>query len=263
MRREGDSACAVRRSGGPALPRGPRRRRRHEQLREEEIVAWSVIDRLGVAACWAAGLLLCAIAGAIVIYMLFRGLQYVNHRRARATPGHLVDNRNHQHSRRLPRSDRGHPGPDALGTLIAFPVGVAHGGLAERVRQARWARPRGRVGRRDRRRHADHRPRDLRPSDLLAGSLRLPLLHRRGRRGLRPLLLHRRDHDVADRASPDRRRHPGGAPVDPHPRPRSVLRPRQGQDLHHPPGAASRLPQGRSPPGSPWGWAGSPATPRS
>lgn len=34
-------------------------------------------DRIGVAACWGAGLLLCAICAAIVIYLLIRGLQYL------------------------------------------------------------------------------------------------------------------------------------------------------------------------------------------
>jgi phosphate transport system permease protein len=38
---------------------------------------WPLRDRIGLAACWAAGLLLCLIAGAIVVYMLVRGLQYV------------------------------------------------------------------------------------------------------------------------------------------------------------------------------------------
>jgi phosphate transport system permease protein len=36
------------------------------------------MDRLGVVAAWTAGMLLCLIAGAIVIYMLVRGLQYLN-----------------------------------------------------------------------------------------------------------------------------------------------------------------------------------------
>lgn len=39
--------------------------------------SWSRTDRIGVAACWAAGILLCLICAAIVIYMLFRGLQYL------------------------------------------------------------------------------------------------------------------------------------------------------------------------------------------
>lgn len=40
--------------------------------------AWSVTDKIGVTLAWAAGLLLCLIAGSIVAYMLYRGVQYVN-----------------------------------------------------------------------------------------------------------------------------------------------------------------------------------------
>jgi phosphate transport system permease protein len=52
--------------------RGPRRRRdpSHEQT-------WRLTDRIALALCWAAGLMLIAIAGTIVLYMLYRGLQYV------------------------------------------------------------------------------------------------------------------------------------------------------------------------------------------
>jgi phosphate transport system permease protein len=39
--------------------------------------SWSRSDRIGVAACWAAGILLCLICAAILIYMMFRGLQYL------------------------------------------------------------------------------------------------------------------------------------------------------------------------------------------
>ncbi len=51
--------------------------------------------------------------------------------------------------------------------------------LADRVRAPGRAGSRGRVRGRDRRRHAEHRARDLRPADLPAGLLLLPLLHRR------------------------------------------------------------------------------------
>lgn len=40
--------------------------------------SWSVGDKVGVAAAWAAGVFLCLIAAAIVIYMLVRGIQYVS-----------------------------------------------------------------------------------------------------------------------------------------------------------------------------------------
>jgi len=40
--------------------------------------SWSRGDKIGVAMAWGAGILLCLIAGAIVAYMLFRGLQYLS-----------------------------------------------------------------------------------------------------------------------------------------------------------------------------------------
>jgi phosphate transport system permease protein len=40
-------------------------------------MSWRWGDRLALAAAWAAGLTLCAIAGAIVIYMGYRGIQYL------------------------------------------------------------------------------------------------------------------------------------------------------------------------------------------
>lgn len=39
--------------------------------------SWSIGDRIGVAMAWAAGILLCLIAASIVLYMLFRGIQYL------------------------------------------------------------------------------------------------------------------------------------------------------------------------------------------
>jgi phosphate transport system permease protein len=38
---------------------------------------WSLLDRLGLAFCWFLGLLFCAIAAAIVIYLLIKGVQYL------------------------------------------------------------------------------------------------------------------------------------------------------------------------------------------
>jgi phosphate transport system permease protein len=47
-----------------------------ERIRGNE--SWSIGDRIGVGFAWGAGLLLCAIAAAIVLYMLVRGLQYLS-----------------------------------------------------------------------------------------------------------------------------------------------------------------------------------------
>jgi phosphate transport system permease protein len=83
--------------------------------------AWSRWDRLGVAACWTAGILLCLICAAIVIYMLIRGIQYL-------TPQLLFD-----HPQPSPNQSQSGGFLDPiegtflltiLGSLIAFPIGV-------------------------------------------------------------------------------------------------------------------------------------------
>jgi len=43
----------------------------------ESSAAWRLSDRIGLGICWALGLLFCAIAAAIVIYMLLQGIRYV------------------------------------------------------------------------------------------------------------------------------------------------------------------------------------------
>jgi phosphate transport system permease protein len=111
--------------GRPKLPRLPGRGRKDEVLRPEEIVAWSILDRLGVAASWAAGLLLCAIAGSIVIYMLLRGLQNLE-------LGKLFEHPILLSTTEVTSTGGGYLDPivgtlivTALGTAIAFPLGVA------------------------------------------------------------------------------------------------------------------------------------------
>jgi len=43
----------------------------------EGSATWSLIDRLGLAFCWFLGLLFCAIAAAIVIYLLLQGIKFL------------------------------------------------------------------------------------------------------------------------------------------------------------------------------------------
>jgi phosphate transport system permease protein len=43
----------------------------------DSISAWPLIDRVGYVLCWTAGLLLCAIAGTIVLFMLVKGISYL------------------------------------------------------------------------------------------------------------------------------------------------------------------------------------------
>jgi phosphate transport system permease protein len=58
-------------------PHLPGRKRDETPYVEGDGAAWGTIDRIGVALCWAAGLALCAIAAAIVIYMLIQGIKFV------------------------------------------------------------------------------------------------------------------------------------------------------------------------------------------
>ena len=43
----------------------------------ESTASWRPGDRIALGLCWAAGLLLCVLAAAIVLYMGYRGLQYL------------------------------------------------------------------------------------------------------------------------------------------------------------------------------------------
>jgi phosphate transport system permease protein len=56
------------------VPVAPPRRTRAR----DSSASWPLIDRIGLALCWAAGILLCLIAAAIVIYMFARGTQYLS-----------------------------------------------------------------------------------------------------------------------------------------------------------------------------------------
>jgi phosphate transport system permease protein len=104
-------------------------------LRPPEDPSWSRGDKVGVALAWGAGIMLCLIAAAIVLYMLFRGLQYVSFTLLSTHP--------------LPSLDQAQSGGfldpiegtvilTVLGTLIAAPIGV---GIA--VWLSEYGRPAG------------------------------------------------------------------------------------------------------------------------
>jgi phosphate transport system permease protein len=103
--------------------------------RPPEESSWSRGDKVGVALAWGAGILLCVIAAAIVLYMLFRGLQYVSFSLLSTHP--------------LPSLDQSKSGGfldpiegtvilTILGTVIAAPIGV---GIA--VWLSEYGRPAG------------------------------------------------------------------------------------------------------------------------
>jgi phosphate transport system permease protein len=57
---------------GIALPR-----ERSQRRQRDRISSWRVSDRAGLIVCWGLGILFCAIAASIVVYMLVQGLRYV------------------------------------------------------------------------------------------------------------------------------------------------------------------------------------------
>lgn len=97
--------------------------------------SWSSGDKIGVAMAWAAGLLLCLIAAAIVLYMLFRGIQYLDLSLLTSHPEVGLDQ-----SRTGGFLDPilGTVILSVLGTLIATPIGV---GIA--VWLSEYGRPAG------------------------------------------------------------------------------------------------------------------------
>jgi phosphate transport system permease protein len=115
-----------RRLQAPKLPRPNLPWRREKGvLSDEEVVPWAIWDRLGLAAAWFCGLLLIAISASIVLYMLFRGLQYVQFKALWQHP--IVES-----TTTITGTAGGYLDPiegtlllTALGTLIALPIGVA------------------------------------------------------------------------------------------------------------------------------------------
>ena len=100
----------------PAAAGAPRGRGR------DSISSWPLVDRACYLLCWAAGLLLCAIAAGIVLFMLVKGLSYLR-------PSLLT-----QSPKASPQSERigGFLDPlegtlllTAIGIVLAAPIGVA------------------------------------------------------------------------------------------------------------------------------------------
>jgi phosphate transport system permease protein len=120
----GRGAALRRRLQPPRLPRPRLPRRDRGVLKAEEVVPWSVGDRIGLAAAWFCGLLLCVIAGSIVIYMLVRGLQYLSLDALFQHPVILSTTQSTGTAGGYLDPIEGTLILTALGTLIALPIGV-------------------------------------------------------------------------------------------------------------------------------------------
>ncbi len=104
----------------------------------DAVGSWPLVDRLAYGLCWAAGLGLCAVAGAIVLFMLVKGIAYLR-------PALLFT---HPSPAQSQSASGGFLDPiegtlllGAVGILIAAPIGVALAvWLSEYARPASLAR---------------------------------------------------------------------------------------------------------------------------
>ncbi|HST55771.1 MAG TPA: ABC transporter permease subunit [Solirubrobacteraceae bacterium] len=104
----------------------------------DSIAAWPLADRLGYLTCWAAGIALCLVTAAIVLFMLVKGISYLRPSLLVQSPQGSLDQ----------SKAGGFLDPivgtlllTALGTALAAPVGVALAAwLSEYARPAWLAR---------------------------------------------------------------------------------------------------------------------------
>jgi phosphate transport system permease protein len=99
---------------GPTV--SPRKRGR------DSISSWPLVDRVGYVLCWGAGLLLCAIAGGIVLYMLVKGISYLRPSLLLQSPSPAKDQ---QGSGGFLDPIEGTLLLTAVGIALAAPIGVA------------------------------------------------------------------------------------------------------------------------------------------
>ncbi len=97
----------------PALP-PPDRRPPARKDAVEGSAAWRLSDRIGLAICWALGLIFCAIAVAIIVYLLVQGIKFLK-------PSMLVT----PASAGFDQSESGGFSDALFGTLIVALLGIA------------------------------------------------------------------------------------------------------------------------------------------
>jgi hypothetical protein len=115
--------------------------------------SWRLSERIGLGLCWLLGLAFCAVALAIVGFMLVQGLRFLRPSLLFSHPAAGVG-----------QTHTGGFLDPMVGTLAVSLIGIAI------VR----ARARGRIDRRDDRGHAVDRARAVRHADLLEPGARLP-----------------------------------------------------------------------------------------
>jgi phosphate transport system permease protein len=108
-----DSSLASRPTAPPIPPSGPGSSLPGKGAVEDSS-AWRLSDRIGLALCWALGLLFCAIAVAIVVFLLVKGIEFLR-------PSMLVT----PAAAGFDQSETGGFSDALLGTLIVAVLGIA------------------------------------------------------------------------------------------------------------------------------------------
>ncbi len=211
----------------------------------ESNATWALTDRIGLAICWALGLLFCAIAVAIVVYLFVQGIKFLR-------PSMLVT----PATSGFTQTQTGGFSDAFFGTLIVATMGIAiamPAGIAIAVWLVEFGRPAplARVTESTIEAIAGI------PSIVLAlfgtvifSNTALGFLSRTSERGrLRSLLLRRRRDALAGRPAAGRRQRPRGPQIDPPARARGLLRGRQDEGRDDAPHPAARPAVPRSRPG--------------
>ena len=119
-------------AAGPAAA-GRRTRPARARTRVEGSATWRLTDRIGLAICWALGLLFCAIAVAIVVYLFIQGITYLK-------PSMLVT----PAAAGFSQSETGGFSDALFGTMIVAVMGIAialPAGVAIAVWLVEYGRP--------------------------------------------------------------------------------------------------------------------------
>ncbi len=118
----------------PAAPKPPPKQKTAQDAVEGS-ATWALSDRVGLAICWALGLLFCAIAVAVVVYLFIQGITYLK-------PSMLVTPAAAGYS----QSETGGFSDALVGTLMVATMGIAIAlpvGIATAVWLVEYGRPAG------------------------------------------------------------------------------------------------------------------------
>lgn len=120
---------------GSTNPPLPAKKTPDRRPRVEVESSWSIMDRIGLGLAWAAGISLCVVAASIVLYMAYKGLQYLNWEMITTSPEASLD-----------QSATGGFLDPILGTLLLTTIGIVLAvpiGVAVAVWLTEYGRPSG------------------------------------------------------------------------------------------------------------------------